>query len=286
MDGIRFGKIEKGTEYHSDLQKSFTEKINNNDGVSDALLQNAAATLSITALSEEELEKTRQSWDNHPVSHLYRNDIPINKNENGVYKIGRVEFSGKEYEDARNLISDVTSQLKDGFLSYRDYAKMTLAEKTVDTLASERFTEEQAQIISRAIRDYNNVIVKKQTDMLNGRDVTRNDNPESGKYFGVQVSISKEARELFNMSSNLQYAGTDIATNQELIDTLRNRIRNLDITDDDKVNEFRAFYRNTMKPVYSTQYPFQRSADVEDVISRDVEELMKFIEYARDQQGK
>ena len=282
MKGISSVKTENEIGYQNSLQKKIIDNISDNMEISNTLSQDAAVTLSISALSTDELEEVRKSWDNHPVSHLYKTEVPVNKNSDGIYKIGKVDFSEDEFLAARSLITDIGNQLKKGYLSYRDYAKMEMAEKVVDKCAHEGFSEEQAQVICRAMKDYNSNLIKNQNEILAKRDIIHNDDPKSGKYFGVQVSISKEARELYNMSANLKYADTDIATNQELIDEIREGIRREDVTGKDMVDRIKQFYQSLMKPVYSSQYPFQRESDVNDAITHDIDDLMRMIDYSKE----
>ena len=159
MNSISAVGLDKSTDYQSKLQASFTEKISSikeNDGaISNALGNTPIVTVEISALGAEELEKVRQSWNNHPVSALYRTDIPISTNEDGIYKIGKVGFTKDEFASARSLVTGMTGQLKQGTLSYNDHTKMALAESLVDKCAAASFSEDQRQVIVKAMKDYN-----------------------------------------------------------------------------------------------------------------------------------
>lgn len=87
-------------------------------------------------------------------------------------------------------------------------------------------------------------------------------------------------RQESSMSVNLKYADADIATNQELIDEIREGIRREDITGKDTVDK--QFYQSLMKPVYSLQYLFQRESDIDDAINRDIEGLMRLNDYSKE----
>ena len=241
---------------------------------SNVVFGDTAATLSISALGAEELEKVRDSWNNNPVSSLYRTEIPINKNAEGAYKIGGVSFAEEELGAARKLVTGVGSQLKAGYLSYRDYAKMEVAQKVVENSAAAGFSEDQAKVISRAMKDYNNSLVERQSEMLSGRTTRVNNDPESGRYFGVEVLVPGNVTE----SGIPRYASTDIATDRELIKTLRDNIRAVDITGKDAASELKALYHGIMKPAYAAQYPFQRESDINDALDKDVKELMALID--------
>ena len=255
----------------SGLQKAIHEKLSDKSNVA---FGDTAATLSISALGAEELEKVRDSWNNHPVSSLYRTEIPINKNAEGAYKIGGVSFAEEEFTAARELVTDTSSQLKTGYLSYRDYAKMEMAQKVVNERAAKGFSAEQAKVISRAMKDYNSSLVERQNEMLSGRTTRVNNDPESGRYFGVEVLVPGSVTE----SGIPRYASTDIATDRELIKTLRDNIRAVDITGKDAASELKALYHDIMKPAYAAQYPFQRESDINDALDKDVKELMALID--------
>ncbi|MBP3824755.1 MAG: hypothetical protein ILA11_03405 [Butyrivibrio sp.] len=266
-------KLAKSSPENKDggLQMAIHEKLSDRSNV---VFGDTAATLNISALGAKELEKVRDSWNNHPVSSLYRTEIPINKNAEGVYKIGGVSFAEEEFDAARKLVTGVGSQLKAGYLSYRDYAKMEVAQKVVENTAAAGFSEDQAKVIGKAIRDYNNGLVERQSEMLSGRTTRVNDDPESGRYFGVEVLVPGSVTE----SGTPRYASTDIATDRELIKTLRDNIRAVDITGKDAASEIKALYQDIMKPVYAAQYPFQRESDINDALDKDVKELMALID--------
>ena len=258
----------------SGLQNAVAEKLSDKSNINNAF-SDTAATLSISALGAEELEKVRDSWNNHPVSALYEKDIPVSKNAEGVYKIGGASFNDEELSAARDLITGVGSQLKNGYLSYRDYAKMEVAQKIVEKRASDGFNEDQAKAISKAMKDYNNNMIRIQERMLANKKTKTNDDPESGKYFGIEVHVPNEVRKSTN-----EYASTDIATNRDLIANIRDNIRNTDISDKNAVNKLMASYEDMMRPAYNAQYPVQLKTNVDDVISRDVNDLMKLIDFS------
>lgn len=189
--------------------------------------------------------------------------------------MGAASFNDEELSAARNLITGVRSQLKSGYLSYRDYAKMEVAQKVVDDLASKNFSEDQAAVIKRAMKDYNNNLLSTQDRMLANKEIRANDDTSSGKYFGIEVYVPEEIRKSAN-----EYASTDIATNQDLIANIRNDIRNTDISDKNAVKKLMASYEDMMRPAYNAQYQDQLQSNADDVISRDVKELMKLIDFS------
>ncbi len=253
------------------LQKAIHEKLSDKSNVA---FGDTAATLSISALGADELEKVRDSWNNHSVSSLYNTEIPVSKNAEGAYKIGGVSFTEEEFTAARELVTDTSSQFKTGYLSYRDYTKMEVAQKVVDKRAAKGFSADQAQVISRAMKDYNNSLVKRQNEMLSGRTIRANEDTESGRYFGVEVMVPGSV----TGSGTPRFASTDIATDKELVKKLQDSIRGVDISDKNAKADLKALYQNVMKPVYGAQYPFQRESDINDALDRDVKELIALMD--------
>ncbi len=258
----------------SDLQNAVAEKLSDKSNINTAF-SDTAATLSISALGAEELEKVRDSWNNHAVSALYEKDIPVSKNAEGVYKIGGASFNDEELSAARDLITGIGSQLKNGYLSYRDYAKMEVAQKVVDECASKGFNEDQTKAISKAMKDYNNNLIRTQERLLANKKTKTNDDPASGNYFGIEVNVPNEVRKSTN-----EYASTDIATNQDLIANIRDNIRSTTLSDKNAVNKLIASYEDMMRPIYNAQYPAQLKSNVDDVISRDVNDLIKMFDFS------
>ena len=255
------------------IQNAIAGKIGDKSGVNTAF-SDTAATLSISALGAEELEKVRDSWNNHPVSALYK-DAPVSKKAEGLYKIGGASFNDEELSAARDLITGVGSQLKNGYLSYRDYAKMEVAQKVVDDLASKNFREDQAKVISRAMKDFNDNLLNTQDRMLANKKIRTNDDPSSGKYFGIEVHVPEEVRKAAN-----EYASTDIATDRNLIANIRDNISSTDISNKNAVKKLMASYEDMMRPAYDAQYPAQLKSNVDDAISRDENDLMKLIDFS------
>ena len=148
---------------------------------------------------------------------------------------------------------------------------MEVAQKVVDKCATEGFNEDQAKAISKAMKDYNNNLIRTQERLLANKQTKTKDDSASGKYFGIEVHVPNEVRKSTN-----EYASTDIATNNDLINKLRDSIKSLDINDKDSVYKYKAQYEEIMRPVYTTQYPLQRNSDIDDIISKDVNEILEF----------
>lgn len=288
MNIINSVSIDKSADYQHKIQASFADKISSikeNNSRDSGILGGQAVTVEISALGAEELDKVRQSWNNHPVSTLCRTDIPVSKNGEGAYRIGKVDFSEEEFESARNLVTGMTSQLKQGTLSYSDHTKIALAESLVDKCAAASFSEDQRQVIVKAMKDYNNRLVDRNNELLSKSNYVQNDDESARTYWGTRQVIPEatknEMERLFGRRPSGTSAVTSVATNQELIDSLQKKVREVDITDQSGMDDFKAFYQKLMKPAYDAIYPDRMRSDSSVSIDRDMNDIEKMVDLAK-----
>ncbi len=287
MNIINSVSIDKSADYQHKIQASFVEKISSikeNTPKDSGSLGGQAVTVEISALGAEELDKVRQSWNNHPVSTLYRTDIPVSKNGEGAYRIGKVDFSEEEFESARNLVTGMTSQLKQGTLSYSDHTKMALAESLVDKCAAS-FSEDQRQVIVKAMKDYNSRLVDRNNELISKSNYVQNDDESARTYWGARQVIPEAAKNemerLFGRRPSGTSAVTSVETNQELIDSLQKKVREVDITNQSGMDDFKAFYQKLMKPAYDAIYPDRMRSDSSVSIDRDMNDIEKMVDLAK-----
>lgn len=77
---------------------------------------------------------------------------------------------------------------------------------------------------------------------------------------------------------------TSVATNQDLIERLQQRVKETDLTERAGLDEFRTFYQSVMKPAYDAQYPDEMRSDSKSAIDLDFngsEGVMKLVEFAK-----
>ncbi len=292
MNITNLTNIDKSADYQNKIQASFAEKVNSikeNDQMSpEAFGGGAVVKVEISALGADELEKVRQSWDNHPVSALHRSDIPISANADGVYRIGKVDFSEKEFESARELVTGMTSQLKQGTLSYNDYTKMAMAESFVEKCASAAFSEEQTKVIAKAMKDYNERLINRNDELLSKSQYVNNVTDSDNQYWGIRGVIPDEAKDamqsLFGKRPVATTSVTSIATNQELIDSLQKKAKEINPTDKDEMERFKTFYQSVMKSAYDAQYPDEIKSDTKTAVELDLngsDGMMKLVDFAK-----
>ncbi len=79
-------------------------------------------------------------------------------------------------------------------------------------------------------------------------------------------------------------AVTSVATNQELIERLRQKVKENDLTEKAGLDEFKTFYQSAMKPAYDSQYPDEMRSDSRTAIDMDLngsEGVLKLVDFAR-----
>ena len=284
--------MEIGKTNLSNLQASFVDKISaikeNRDEASNALISDTVIRVEISALGEEELEKVRQSWDTKPSSALYSTDIPTKPNADGVYKIGKASFSEDEFKAAKSLVTGMTDQLKKGTLDYKDYTKMALAENLVEKCAANSFSDEQREVIVKAVKDYNERLMSHNNELLSKSNYVESDDENGKQYWGLKQVIPDAAKDamkkLFGKSPIATTAVTSVATNKMIIESLQKKAKEADVTDKDEMDEFRSFYQTTMGPVYDAHYPEKMKSDSNATIEFDLngaEGISKMVEFAR-----
>ena len=289
MNSISLMNIDKSADYQNKIQASFAEKVSqvkdNSVANPNTLGSVPAVKVEISAMGAEEMEKVRQSWNNHSVSALYRSDIPVSTNADGVYRIGKVDFSEKEFEFARDLVTGMASQLKQGTLSYNDHTKMALAESLVDKCAAASFSEDQRQVIVKAMKDYNDRLIDRNNELISKSAYVKNDVESEGQYWRLKQTIPEAAKDemeqLFGRRPVGASALTSVATNQDLIERLQQKVKETDLTERAGLDEFRTFYQSVMKPAYGTMYPAAMAPDALASVDRDMEEMTKMVDFAR-----
>ena len=83
-------------------------------------------------------------------------------------------------------------------------------------------------------------------------------------------------------------AVTGVATNQELIDSLQKKAKDVNITNPSTMEEFNEFYQNHMKPVYDAMYPDEMKQDTITTIEQDLygaNGMAKLFDFARKWMG-
>ena len=198
-----------------------------------------------------------------------------------------IEIATRAIKSVRAHINNMASQLKQGTLSYNDYTKMALSESLIDKCAANSFSDEQRQVIVRAMKDYNERLINRNNETISKSDYVKNDDESAGRYWGLKKVIPAAARDemakLFGNSPSGTIAVTSIATNRELIESLQKKAKEIDVTTLEGFEQFKAFYRTTMSSVYEAQYPDKMRSNSGAAIELDLngsDGMKKLVEFA------
>ena len=143
-------------------------------------------------------------------------------------------------------------------------------------------------VIVKAMKDYNDRLIDRNNELVSRPHYVQNDDESARSYWGVRQVIPEAAKDemerLFGRRPAGTSAVTSVATNQELIDSLRKKAKETDITDSRGMNDFKTFYQSVMKQVYDTQYPDKMRQDSANLIEQDfygTEGMTKLLDFAK-----
>lgn len=154
--------------------------------------------------------------------------------------------------------------------------------------AAASFSEDQRQIIVKAMKDYNARLIDRNNDLISKLDYVKNDDESAGQYWGLKQTIPEPAKDemekLFGRRPASASAVTSVATNQELIERLQQKVKETDLTEKAGLDEFRTFYQSVMKPAYDAQYPDEMQSDSRAALDLDLngsEGILKLVDFAK-----
>ena len=138
------------------------------------------------------------------------------------------------------------------------------------------------------MKDYNARLIDRNNDLISKSNYVKNDDESAGQYWGLKQTIPESAKDemekLFGRRPVGTYALTSVATNQDLIERLQQKVKETDLTERAGLDEFRTFYQSVMKPAYDAQYPDEMRSDSRAAIDLDLngsEGVLKLVDFAR-----
>lgn len=274
-------------------QVEIKDKLNSaikNGEVRDLLQLSGVDALKIDSIRNE--GGPQRTTLNYSVDVFFRKDMPKIQNGDGTYSISGVKFTEDELLKARNFMKAIAAELTNGgTLDYSDYAKMSIAENSVNSFAKDNFSNEQQQVISKAMREYNAGLEELQERLLSEDSVVSNDYGELSKYYGKSQRLSQSEVDAINkMKEELsRLTGRELpksvvgdapgiicaATNTKLISEIKDIFSNIDFNDKDEVNNAMKKYRELIRPAYDAQGYLSRD---DSALYRDTDSFMKLIE--------
>lgn len=250
---------------NQDEIKNRLNQAKENGEVKDLLQLSGVSSLKINITSNE--SDPRKTGADYSVDAFFRKDMPKMQNGNGSYSISGVTFTEDELQKARNYMKAAVAELPGGgTLEYADYAKMAIAENSVNSFAKDNFSKEQQDVIAIAMKEYNAGLEELQEQILSKDNVVSNNYGELSKYYGKSIkmdqamveNINKLKEELSRITGRT-YKKSEVgdapgiissATNSELISNIKDTFSNVDFNDKDAVNDAMKKYRELVRPAY------------------------------------
>lgn len=255
---------------NQDEIKNRLNQAKENGEVKDLLQLSGVSSLKI---NESNLRKTGADYS---VDAFFRKDMPKMQNGDGTYSISGVTFTEDELQKARNYMKAAVAELPGGgTLEYADYAKMAIAENSVNSFAKDNFSKEQQDVIAVAMKEYNAGLEELQEQILSKDNVVSNNYGELSKYYGKSIkmdqamveNINKLKEELSRITGRA-YKKSEVgdapgiissATNSELISNIKDTFSNVDFNDKDAVSNAMKKYRELVRPAYDASDRLMRN---------------------------
>ena len=279
--------------YRLGNQDEIKNKLNQakeNGEVKDLLQLSGVSSLKINITANE--SDPRKTGVDYSVDAFFRKDMPKMQNGDGSYSISGVTFTEDELQKARNYMKVTVAELPNGgTLEYADYAKMTIAENSVNSFAKDNFYKEQQDVIAIAMKEYNAGLEELQEQILSKDNVVSNNYGELSNYYGKSIkmdramveNINKLKKELSRITGRT-YKKSEVgdapgiissATNSELISNIKDTFSNVDFNDKDAVNDAMKNYRELVRSAYDVSGRLMRN---DNLLYDDTNTFTKLIE--------
>lgn len=231
-------------------------------------------------------ELLQDSKISHAATVFFESKLDVCPDEDGNITVMDAKFSKDEFQNCRNLIQSMRSDVKTkSFLDYDDYAKQSLMNNIVTTYGKTHLNEEQTKVLTSAVNDY----INSQQDLATENSSKETISSFSGikDYYGKSNIISKELasnlNESFNkigLKSNIK-EGTETvlpqATNEDVINSITSLFANVDLNDPDELDKALSSYQELLKPVYSTLNAGISDKDLNNLVQIKSNDLMKLV---------
>lgn len=231
-------------------------------------------------------ELLKDSKISHVATVFFESKLDVCPDEDGNITVMDTKFSKDEFQNCRDLIQSMRSDVKTkSFLDYDDYAKQSLMNNIVTTYGKTHLNEEQTKVLTSAVNDY----INSQQELATENSSKETISSFSGikDYYGKSNIISKELasniNESFNkigLKSNIK-EGTETvlpqATNEDVINSITSLFSNVDLNDPDKLDKALSSYQELLKPVYSTLNAGISDKDLNNLVQSKSNDLMNLV---------
>lgn len=198
-------------------------------------------------------------------SPFFSSSLPVS-NVDGTYTVDGVSFTKNEFEQCRSVMQAAVSGIEtSGTIDYINYAQMSIATSIIQSFAGAKLNEEQAGVLSDAIKEYTSAVVSAEEKLLSGGGYIYASRGEVSEYYGMQKTYSdleiKAINDLIDemnrvSGGNKSHVGSDFttttasATNQTLIKDITALFSNADLRNSATVANILTQYKTLMTPIY------------------------------------
>lgn len=231
---------------------------------------------------------------NYSLEAFFRKDMPRVMTDGG-FLVGGAKFSEEELEQCRMVMKTAVDGIGCGIgkntnIDYRNYAQMGIAVSSVKSYANENLTKEQAEVVNKAMQEYNEALINMEKEMLSGQRYIDSDQGAMSEYYGkVEIlddaaidSINRMKGEIGKITGQ-QFAPTQSgitarmmsATNQKLISEITDLFSNMDSKDEKSVQAVMAKYKELVKPAYIASGMNDRYGSLARILNTDVADFRK-----------
>lgn len=231
-------------------------------------------------------ELLKDSKISHAATVFFESKLDVCPDEDGNVTVMDTKFSKDEFQNCRDLIQNMRSDVKTkSFLDYDDYAKQSLMNNIVTTYGKTHLNEDQTKVLTSAVNDY----INSQQDLATENSSKETISSFSGikDYYGKSNIISKELasniNESFNkigLKSNIK-EGTETvlpqATNEDVINSITSLFSNVDLNDPGELDKALSSYQELLKPVYSTLNAGISDKDLNNLVLSKSNDLMNLV---------
>ena len=199
------------------------------------------------------------AYCNYSLDAFFRKDMPLLSDDNGNFTVGGATFTREELEECRAVMKAAVDGIGCGIgkntnIDYRNYAEMEIAAGGVRAYASENLTEKQAAVVNKAMKEYNDALIRHEKDMLERAGTIDISGSDVSKYYGKAQPIPKEMLDrIHSFNSNSKLNSGDVgtiqsATNEDLISKIRDMFSKLDYSDSSSLDTVSEKYKEYITP--------------------------------------
>ncbi|MBR2927783.1 MAG: hypothetical protein IKC24_01340 [Oscillospiraceae bacterium] len=218
--------------------------------------------------------------------------IPV-ANSEGNYIVDGVLFSKNELAQCRSIMQSAAAGIEtSGTVDYINYAQISIANRAIQTFASENLNKEQATVLTGAMQNYVEDILATEKTLLSGAGYITSYSGECSAYYGTQKSYTDTEIKVINdlidemnrvSGSNKAHVESSFtstiasATNKSVINSISDLFSTTDLSNSAAIDQVMTQYRSIMTPVYLASGISNEHGSLTRVLDNNVARLSDFI---------